>query len=175
MASAPASNVSAAMSAAVGGQLVRQVSFPVSESDIRRWAIAVYYPREPPRLFWDAGYARSTRHGGIVAPEDFNPFAWMVAERAEPAAARPGGALDYPERLLGIQGPGLAHQLNGGVQVEYGARMRPGDVITSVSRLVGYSERAGRLGLMLFTVTEDAWANDSGDLVKRTRSTLIRY
>ena len=175
MAGGPAGNVSAAMSAAVGGQLARQVSFPGSESDIRRWAIAVYYPREPPRLFWDAGYARSTRHGSIVAPEDFNPFAWMAAERAEPAAALPGGALDYPERLLGIQGPGLAHQLNGGVRVEYGTRMRPGDVITSVSRLKGYSERAGRLGLMLFTVTEDAWANDSGDLVKRTRSTLIRY
>jgi hypothetical protein len=163
------------MRAAVGRQLARQVSFPVSESDIRRWAIAVYYPQPPPRLFWDTGYARSTRHGGIVAPEDFNPFAWMAAGREEPAGALPGSSLDSPERLLGIPGPGLGHQLNGGVEVEYGARMRPGDVITSVSRLAGYSERTGRLGLMLFTVTEDAWTNDDGDLVKLARSTLIRY
>jgi hypothetical protein len=175
MTGGPESNISAAMRAAVGRQLARRVSFPVAESDIRRWAIAVYYPREAPRLFWDADYAKSTRHGGIVAPEEFNPFAWMVAERADPVAALPGNDLDYPECLLGIPGPGLAHQLNGGVQVEYGARMRPGDVITSVGRLAGYSERAGRLGLMLFTVTEDAWTNDDGDLVKLTRSTLIRY
>jgi len=167
--------ISAAMRAAEGSQLTRQVSFPVAQSDIRRWAIAVYYPRQPPRLFWDAGYARSTRHGGIVAPEEFNPFAWMAAERHEPASARHGDGLDRPECLLGIPGPGLSHQLNGGVSVSYGARMRPGDVITSVSRLVGYSERAGRLGLMLFTVTEDTWTSQQGDLVKVSSSTLIRY
>jgi hypothetical protein len=175
MTGGPGSSISAAMRAAVGRQLARQVSFPVSESDIRRWAIAVYYPQPPPRLFWDAGYARSTRHGGIVAPEEFNPFAWMAAERDEPASARPGDDLDHPERLLGIPGPGLRHQLNGGVSVTYGTRMRPGDVITSVSRLAGYSERTGRLGLMLFTVTEDTWTNDEGTLVKVTSSTLIRY
>jgi hypothetical protein len=175
MTGGPRSNISAAMHAAVGRRLARQVSFPVAESDIRRWAIAVYYPQPPPRLFWDAGYARSTRHGGIVAPEEFNPFAWMAAERDEPAEATDSGEPDYPERLLGIPGPGLRHLLNGGVAVEYGARMRPGDVITSVSTLAGYSERAGRLGLMLFTVTQDAWTNAEGDLVKRTSSTLIRY
>ena len=53
--------------------------------------------------------------------------------------------------------------------------MRPGDVITSVSRLAEYREREGRLGLMLFTVIEDVWTNQSGELVKRTRSTVIRY
>jgi hypothetical protein len=53
--------------------------------------------------------------------------------------------------------------------------MRPGDVITSVNRLSGYTEREGRLGLMLFTVMEDSWTNAGGDLVKRTRLTLIRY
>jgi len=175
MAGGPRSTISAAMRGAVGRELARQVSFPVAESDIRRWAIAVYYPRQPPRLFWDAGYARATGHGGIVAPEDFNPFAWMAAERDEPGSARPGSTLDYPERLLGIPGPGLEHQLNGGVSVRYGSRMRPGDVITSVSRLTGYSERTGRLGRMLFTVTEDTWTGGDGSPVKVTSSTLIRY
>jgi hypothetical protein len=61
------------------------------------------------------------------------------------------------------------------LEVEYGVRMRPGDVITDVTRLAGYSEREGRLGLMLFTVTEQAWSNQSGDLVKRTKVTVIRY
>ena len=29
------------------------VSHPVSLSDIRKWAIAVYWPETPSRLFWD--------------------------------------------------------------------------------------------------------------------------
>jgi hypothetical protein len=171
----PETNVSAAMRAAIGSQLTRRVSYPVAESDIRRWAIAVYYPRDPPRQFWDAGYAKTTRFGGIVAPEDFNPFAWMAATREEPAVEAADGSPDRTEAMLGIPGPGLRHQLNGGLEVDYGVRMRPGDVITSVSRLVGYAEREGRLGQMLLTVTEDSWTNDSGDLVKKSRMTLIRY
>jgi hypothetical protein len=77
--------------------------------------------------------------------------------------------------MLGIPGPGLKYQLNGGMKVEYGTRMRPGDVITSVTRLAGYSEREGRLGLMLFTVSEQTWTNQSDELVKRIKMTGIRY
>jgi hypothetical protein len=79
------------------------------------------------------------------------------------------------EITLGITGPGLKFQLNGGSDVEYGARMRPGDVITSVRSLGGYSEREGRLGLMLFTLSQDVWTNQDNEVVKTTKSTLIRY
>jgi hypothetical protein len=79
------------------------------------------------------------------------------------------------ERLLGIPGPVLANQLNGGLEVDYGVRIRPGDVITEDSRLADYHEREGRLGLMLFTVYEDIWTNQAGELVKRSRPTHIRY
>jgi hypothetical protein len=169
------SNVTAEMQAAVGRQIGRRVSFPVSESDIRRWALAVYWPEEPPPLFWDAEYAKNTRHGGIVAPEEFNPFAWMVADKEEPDVQMETNDTNRTEILLGVPGPGLKFQLNGGMEVEYGVPMRPDDVITSVSRLAEYREREGRLGLMLFTVTEDVWSNQDDDEVKRTRSTLIRY
>jgi hypothetical protein len=169
------SNITAAMREAIGKQLTRRVSFPVAESDIRRWAIAVYYPQQPPRQFWDEAYAKSTRSGGIVAPEDFNPFAWMAAESEDPPAEIGENDPDRTELMLGIPGAGLKFQLNGGLAVEYGTRMRPGDVITSVNRLAGYTEREGRLGLMLFTVMEDSWTNQDDELVKRTTMTLIRY
>lgn len=173
---APDTYVSPEMEAAVGGLLMRQVSYPIAESDIRRWAIAVYYPEEPPRLFWDAEYAKATRHGGIVAPEEFNAFAWMVAE---PAGLALAGDLrndpDRTEKQLGIAGPGLQFQLNGGIEVSYGVRMRPRDVITAEQRLSGYSERQGRLGLMLFTATETTWTNQRQELVKKTVGTVIRY
>ncbi len=110
-----------------------------------------------------------------MAPEEFNPFAWMVAEEEQTGQPPEPGDPNRVEHRLGIEGPGLRFELNGGVQVEYGVRMRTDDVITSVGRLGGYSERAGRLGSMLFTVTEDTWTNQRGELVKLSRSTQIRY
>ena len=71
--------------------------------------------------------------------------------------------------------PGLLRQLNGGMAVEYGVAMRSGDVITSIRRLGGYSERQSRLGLMLLTTFDDVWSNQDGAVVKTTTSTLIRY
>jgi len=168
------SYVTDAMRSVVGRELGRQISFPIAESDIRRWAVAVYYPAEPPRLFWDAEYAAGTVHGGIVAPEEFNPFSWMLAE--PPGVAR---SPDYDpgvlEVALGVDPPETHFQLNGGTEVAYGGRMRPGDVITSVTTLHGYAERDGRLGRMLFTTLESIWTNQQDEQVRRSRGTVIRY
>lgn len=169
------SNISEEMRSAIGRTLARRVSYEVSASDIRRWALAVYYPDAPPALFIDAEAAAASRWGGIVAPEDFNPFAWLTAEQNEDPAAGDAQGPGATELRLGITPPPLEFQLNGGLEVEYGAPIRPGDVITSESRLVSYTERPGRLGLMLFTVSEDIWTNQDGEVVKRTRMTLIRY
>ena len=170
----PRTYISRAMAAVAGAQLDRRVSFPITDSDIRRWAIAACYPAEPPRVFWDSAYAAKTLYLGIVAPEDFNPFAWMTAE--------PGGLPDsrdrdpnMMEKILGVAPPTTRFSLNGGLSAYYGVRMRPGDVITSVRTLVGYRERAGRLGLMLLTELEIMWTNQNGDMVREARSTIIRY
>jgi hypothetical protein len=162
------------MLAAVGQEMNRTVSFPVSESDIRRWAIAVYYPAPPPRRFWDAAAAAS-RYGGIVAPEDFNPFAWMAAEPAGSRMMATAGNPDALENSLGIAGPGLVNALNGGLQIEYGAPIRPGDVITAVTTLAEYRERPGSLGLMLFTTSRTVWTNQDAAMVKVSLATVIRY
>src|SRR5262245_9745654 len=97
-------NISAEMRGASGGALGWRVSFPVSASDIRRWAIAVYHPARPPEPF---------RTGSVVAPEEFNPFAWTVAERSSAPPGIDPNDPDRTERLLGIPGPGLKFQLNG--------------------------------------------------------------
>jgi hypothetical protein len=161
------------MRKAIGSELGLSVSFPIVDSDIRRWAVAVYYPEYPPQQYWDAEYAAGTIHGSIVAPEEFNPFAWMSIEGPQPSAGDRDP--DSLENSLGIEGPHLNFRLNGGMEVEYGVRMRPGDVITSVRRLADYREREGRLGLMLFTVTEERWTNQEDAMVKTSRLTLIRY
>ncbi len=169
-------NISSEMHAAVGRVLNRAVSHPVGENDIRRWALAVYWPEEPPAEFLDVEAAQASAHGDMVAPEEFNPFAWSVA-RTESAGSAPRDANDpdSTEGQLGISGPGLKFMLNGGMECEYGVRIRPGDVITSTRTLADYSEREGRLGLMLFTRFEELWTNQDGETVKKTATTLIRY
>src|SRR3954451_17679893 len=147
------------MRAAVGKEWGGRTSFPIALSDIRKWAIAVYYPEPPPPLYWDEKYAASTSHGGIVAPEEFNPFAWMTAEGPKKTAEGPvTSSAAGPEGILGLAPVPTLYMLNGGLESTYTrVRMRPGDVITSVNALVDYRERPGRLGQMLFTVTEQRW------------------
>jgi hypothetical protein len=139
------------------------ISPPIGDSDIRKWAIAVYWPETPPRQFWDVEYARSSRWGGIVAPQEFNPFAWPV-ERKE--ATRLGGPIG--------KGPG-ERVLNGGSEAHYYAPMRPGDVIRSGTKLVEVYEKTGRLGVMMFLINETTWTNQQGEVVKVDRKTSIRY
>src|SRR2546423_1802937 len=126
------------MRAALGRAMSRQVSFPVSESDIRRWAIAVYYPADPPQQFWDQGYAKNTQYGGIVAPEDFNPFAGRAGEEGELPVNIAPSETGRGKIMLGAPPPPLKFQLRGGNEIDYGVPMRPGDVITSVTRLADY-------------------------------------
>jgi hypothetical protein len=85
------------------------------------------------------------------------------------------GNYDRLETSLGIAGPGRTNIHNGGIQVEYGVPMRPGDVITSVTYLAEYKERPGSLGLMLFATSRTVWTNQDDAMVKTTLSTLIRY
>ncbi len=137
-----------------------RVSPPVEASDIRKWAIASYWPEKPPRLFWDAEYAAGTKYGSIVAPQDFNPFAWPI-ERS-------------PRVEGGSRAPGQ-RGMNGGQVERYGVPMRVGDVITSRTRLKGWTERTTSLGPTLFTETEIEWRNQRGEHVKTRISTGIRY
>jgi hypothetical protein len=141
-----------------------RTSYPVAASDIRRWAIAVYWPERPPPIFWDADYAAGTRWGGIIAPQDFNPFAWPVERPSLGAPAPRPGRGGVGQRVM-----------NGGQTDTYGVPMRPGDVIAARARLRDWEERTTRLGETLFVFNETEWTNQDGDLVKRRVSTGIRY
>lgn len=143
----------------VGRELHRVTSPPVSLSDIRKHAIAVYWPETPPRLFWDEEYARQTSWGGIVAPEDFNPFAWPIE-----------GSGRYP---CGIDIPDTARTFNGGSEAAYFAPIHPGDTITAAETMVDVYQRTGRTGRLLFLVSETRWTNQQGELVKTQRGTRV--
>ena len=158
MASGVDTLISPAMQEAKGKWGEPRVSPPIAASDIRKWAIATYWPETPPPVYWDEAYAKTTKWGGVIAPSDFNPFAWPVTACAPMRQAEPAGGV----RLTGM---------NGGQTDTYGAPMRPGDVITASSRLSDFNERQGRFGLMLYTFTETEWTNQKGEFVRRRIAT----
>jgi hypothetical protein len=77
--------------------------------------------------------------------------------------------MDKPRSSQGRRG------MNGGQVDTYGEPMRPGDVITSRSRLRDWDERETRLGLTLFSFSETEWRNQDDALVKVRVATAIRY
>ena len=156
------------------GEWTRAVhSRPIATSDIEKWAIAVYWPERPPRIYWDEEYARTTRWGGIVAPRGFNPFAWPIDRPDHLDFWAIDCILPYPSRPDAR--PRGGGGMNGGQADSYGARMRPGDVISQSCALVDWKERETRLGPTLFTVAEHRWTNQHGELVRRRRNTLLRF
>lgn len=138
---------------------------PITATDIRRWAMATFYPEQPPRIYWDDDYAATTRWGGIVAPPDFNPFAWPV-ERPSGGSTALAGQHPDGKPLTGM---------NGGQTDTYGEPMRPGDIVISRSRLLDWWEREGRLGHTLYVRIETEWHNRRDDLVRTRLSISIRY
>ncbi len=166
-----------AMRAWVGSAAPPLTSPPISESDIRRAAISIYWPEVPPRIYWDAEHAAQTRWGGIIAPEEFNPFAWMIGRaHVGPQPDRLDDDQTSLEDDRNLRPPGAPPNfLFGGVDTVYHERMRPGDVITSVITATDLYERNGRLGAMLFYITEETWTKQNGAVVKTTRTTNIAW
>ena len=176
---APDTYITDVMRGLVGQTMSTQVAFPIDPSDIRRWATAVYYPRVPPRQFWDEKFARITVWGGIVAPEEFNPFSWMTVDPA-PVDAYVGGGRDRRwgdfERELGVEPPPYRAVLQGQVIAHYSdVRMRPGDVIRSRTYISEYFERTGRMGLQLYTTISVDFTNQRDEWIKRLDTVFIRY
>lgn len=136
----------------------------VAPSDIRRWAMAVYWPEEPPRIYWDEDYARSTRWGGIVAPVDFNPFAWSMSSAGRRATRR---------REIDARDLERPRRVNGGCRMRFGVRMRPGDRIRRRSCLEGWTVKEGRAGDLLLVEFAHEWRNDRDESVRDATFTLI--
>jgi acyl dehydratase len=139
-------------------------SLPVDANDIRRWAQAIWYPESPPADQFDVTVAADGPWRGLVAPRDFNPYAWHPDFHPEA----------YPwMRGMGTE-PGR-RGLNGGQRTWYGAPIRPGDVIGSEVSLIDTYEKEGRIGTMLFLVDQARWTNQRNELVRVSQRTTIYH
>ena len=128
--------------------------------------MAVYYPDAPPPTLFDLdGGGEAVRGAELVAPRDFNPFAWVerVPPRVLPVDARDGHRARVARASTAVSA------------ARYFAPIRVGDVITCVATLVDAYEKDGKLGTMLFLVDESRWTNQRGELVKLGLRTSIYH
>jgi acyl dehydratase len=124
----------------------------VEKGAIRRFADAL---GDPNPLYQDEATARSVGYPGLVAPPTF-----LVSLTANDRFRH---SLDLGTRSL----------LHGEQQFEYARAVVAGDRITVVSRVADVQEKAGASGPMDVLVIEDEGRDDKGELVFRSRATLI--
>ena len=66
--------------------------------------------------------------------------------------------------------------MNGGNDYEYFLPIRPGDMITTRSKIVDIVEREGRAGKLIITTSERTFTNQNGEVVGIARGTgLSQY
>ncbi|MDA1218716.1 MAG: MaoC family dehydratase N-terminal domain-containing protein [Chloroflexi bacterium] len=107
-------------------------------------------------LYNDEVAAGQTEYGTLIAPPTF-----LRCMRA----VQPNIPFDLPfERLL-----------DGGSDWEYFQPVRAGDQITAVAEVADISERAGRIGLMIFIKTLITYRNQFDQISATQTNTLIRY
>ena len=107
-------------------------------------------------VFNDEEAARKSPYGGLIAPPTF-----LRSVRS----SRREVPFDIP----------FNNSLDGGSDWEYFEPVRPGDLITAVSRITDMQERSGRMGLMIITTTVTTYTNQFGQVVATQATTGIRY
>lgn len=121
---------------------------------IRKFAEAI---GDPNLLYRDEAAARHSRYGGIIAPPTF--LRSVAIERVDVPAGR-----------------SLERVLDAGSEWEYFEPVRPGDRITTVTRLADLTERTSKaIGQMLIASYETTYTNQLGQVAARQRTAFIRY
>jgi acyl dehydratase len=139
-------------------------SFVVEAGNIAHFARAI---DDPNPIYTDEAYARKTPYGGIIAPPTFFRAAGYALQGPGPRREAPQGGGG------GGGAPAGGTGLDGGSEWEFHEPVRPGDVITVVSKLVDLQQREGRAGAMIIRRTETSYTNQHGQLVAKQFGTGV--
>jgi len=134
------------------GRESEPVVHEVEKGQIRRFADAV---GDPSVLAQDEAAARAIGYSGLVAPPTF------------------AVSLTANERFRHSLDLGTRSILHGEEQIELMRPIVSGDRLTVVTRVADVQERAGASGPSDVLVLEDEGKDEKGELVFRTRATLI--
>lgn len=155
-------SIPAAARALIGVAKVRQRT--VTSHDIRRFAQAI---GATDAVHFDEAYARTTRHGAIVAPPLFCQA--LAYDDVPPESLPPDGSpleLCVPipaQRTVGGGSDYTVHRL-----------VRAGETITVTSQLKDISTKQGRSGLLYLVVVETRFDDEGGAPVACETATFIK-
>lgn len=150
---------------------------PLESDMLRRFVQAIM---DEDRLYYDESYAKTTRHGGIVAP----PLYPVHAFKRAPGTPDPLDALKDDRDADGSGGVGGAQGLppipspfkrllNGGNEIEFYQCLRLGEKVFSTAKYHDVRLKEGKSGTMLFVVIETELLNERHELLLVNRQTLI--
>ena len=156
------SRVSEDVLAMIGVEKVRQ--YDVTKRDIRRFSQAI---GEPNPIHFDEDYAKSTRHGAMVAPP---LFCQMFTFEDVPVNCLPS---DGSPTEIDVPIP-AQRTVGGGGSYEIFQRVKVGDQITAKSTLKDVFTKEGKSGRLYFVVVETEFSNQENELVARETATYIK-
>jgi len=134
------------------GQESEPVVHEIEKGQIRRFADAL---GDPNPIYQDEAAARAAGYPGLVAPPTF------------------ATSLTNNERFRHSLDLGTRSILLGEQQIEFTRPVLAGERITVVTKVADVQERAGASGPSDVLVLEDEGKDEKGELVFRTRATLI--
>lgn len=141
----------------------------VNEPMIRHWCEAMG-DRNP--VYTDPEVARSSRHGGVVAPPAMLQV-WTMKGLVQPPPD-PGNAQDELIRLL--DGAGFTAIIATNSEQEYVRYVRPGDRLTATTVIDSVSEeKKTALGPGHFFTTRITYTDQAGEVVGTQTFRLLKY
>lgn len=141
-------------------------TFEVEKGKIAEFAMAISQKESKDQvkaIYWDSAAAKAAGYGDIVPSPTFQTCFALWG----------GGGLMPILQTLNIN---LGRLLHGEEEYEYLAPIHPGDIMTGKSKVVSMydKEKKDKPGkFMEFTVLETEIRNQRGELVIRSRSTLV--
>lgn len=155
-------------------------TFPVESSHILMFARAV---GDPNPIYSDPDHARKTEPGSIIAPPtfvqasaQFNPNYFLRPKPGEPwfgSGKNPTGAAPRSSGSGG--GGGVGRGLHAEQHFEYHRHVKPGDVLTPVSKPGKQWEKEGRRGGKLkFSESVTEYYDQNGELVITARGVGVQ-
>lgn len=131
----------------------KPVTYEIERHSVARFACAI---GDPNPLAWDEVAARKSSYGGLIASPTFL------------RSLLPG---DYPKPYP----EPFAHILDGGSKYRFHEPVRVGDRITVVRKIIDLFEKHGRMGTMLFKISEISYVNQLDQLAATQTTTTITY
>lgn len=129
-----------------------------TQLDIRRFAVAT---DDINPLYLDETSARSSIHGGVIAPPLF--YMAPLTNPVPEIELRPDG-LPY-EGKFPIPPTPLPRLMDGGTEIEFFVPIRAGDTLTGRCKILDIYQKEGRTGPLIFVVRECRYTNQQGELI----------